>query len=126
MLFTACQPIDYTVNDTGTDDVIRVTNFYWSTDGNVKPYLFTTKHGHIACSMNEVTFFTDDTINDESQMGLPLNKLAQLRQAESDIKVTVSNAIKVNADLSEAIRRGLDRCKETSLRLKKYKADLGI
>lgn len=121
---TACQPIDDTFDD--TDDFIRVNEFYWSTFGNVKPYPFTTQFGDIACSMNEVSFFPDDTANDESQVGLPLNKIAEQRQNESGIKSTVKNAIKPNADLSEAIRMGLDRCEQTKARLDKFRSENGI
>lgn len=118
---TACQPIDNTMND--TDDFIRVNEFYWSTFGNVKPYPFTTQFGDIACSMNEVSFFPKNTADDESQVGLPLNKIAEQRQDESGIKSTVKNAIKPNADLSEAIRMGLDRCKQTKARLDKFRSE---
>ena len=83
-------------------------------------------YGHITCSLNEVTYYPDDTINDESQVGLPLNKLAQHRQAESGIKATVPNAIKPNADLSEAIRMGLDRCKQTKAQLEKFRSESGM
>lgn len=121
---TACQPIDNTVND--TDDFIRVNEFYWSTFGNVKPYPFTTKDGYIACSMNEVSFFPNNTADDESQVGLPLNKIAEQRQDESGIKSTVKNAIKPNADLSEAIRMGLDRCKQRKSQLDNFRAESGM
>ena len=121
---TACQPIDNTVND--TDDVIMVTDFYWSTYGNVKPYPFTTKSGYIACSLDEVYFYPDDTADDESQIGFPLNKLAQQRQAAIGMKPTVSNAIKPNADLSEAIRMGLDRCKQRKAQLDKLRSESGM
>ncbi len=124
LLLTACQPIDNTVND--TDDFIRVDEFYWSTFGNVKPYPFTTQFGDIACSMNEVYFYPDDTADDEWQVGLPLNKLAQQRQDAIGMKPTVSNAIKPNADLSEAIRMGLDRCKQTKARLDKFRSESGM
>ena len=79
---TACQPSDNIVDN--FDDVITVHDLYWSTYDNVKPYPFTTEYGHIACSLNEVTYYPDDTINDESQVGLPLNKLAQQRQDDTD------------------------------------------
>lgn len=121
---TACQPIDNTNSD--VDDTIRVIDFYWSTYGNVKPYPFTTKYGYIACSMNEVTFLPDNTADDESQIGLPLNKLAQQRQNAIGMKPTVSNAIKPNADLSEAIRMGLDRCEQTKVRLDNFRSESGM
>jgi hypothetical protein len=121
---TACQPIDDTVSD--TDDVIEVNDIYWSSYGNVEPYPFTTQYGHIACSLDEVTYYPNDTINDESQVGLPLNKLAQQRQDDSNIEPTVKNAIKPNADLSEAIRMGLDRCKQVQQRLDKLRSESGM
>lgn len=121
---TACQPIDNTVND--TDDFIRVNEFYWSTFGNVKPYPFTTQFGDIACSMNEVSFFPNNTADDELQVGLPLNKIAEQRQDESSIKSTVKNAIKPNADLSEAIRMGLDRCEQTKAQLDNFRSESGM
>lgn len=123
---TACQPINNTVDGTGTDDAISVHDFYWALYDNVKPYPFTTKYGHITCSLNEVTYYPDDTINDESQVGLPLNKLAQRRQNESNMKPTVKNAIKPNADLSEAIKMGLDRCKQTKAQLEKFRSESGM
>ena len=124
LLLAACQPIENEVDY--TDDFIRVNEFYWSTFGNVRPYPFTTEFGDIACSMNEVSFFPDDTANDESQVGLPLNKLAQQRQNESGIKSTVKNAIKPNADLSEAIRMGLDRCKQRKAQLENFRSESGM
>lgn len=39
---TACQPINHTFDDTGTDDAISVHDFYWALYDNVKPYPFTT------------------------------------------------------------------------------------
>lgn len=121
---TACQPIDNTVND--TDDFIRVNELYWSTFGNVKPYPFTAQFGDIACSMNEVSFFPNNTANDESQIGLPLNKLAQQRQDAIGMKPTVSNAIKPNADLTEAIRMGLNRCKQRKAQLENFRSENGM
>lgn len=121
---TACQPSKNTVDN--IDDAITVHDLYWSGYGNVEPYPFTTEYGHIACSLNEVTYYPDDTINDESQVGLPLNKLAQQRQDENGITTTVPNAIKPNADLSEAIRMGLDRCKQVQQQLDKLRSESGM
>lgn len=121
---TACQPINPTVDY--VDDAIRVTAFYWSSYGNVKPYPFTTEYGYIGCSMNEVTFFPNDTVNDDSQVGLPLNKLAQYRQNKIGMEPTVPDAIKPNADLSESIRMGLDRCKRVQKRLNEFRAESGM
>ena len=119
---TACQPIaDY---DTDTDDDIAVVDIFWSSYGNVKPYPFTTKSGHIACSFNEVDFYPDDTANDESSIGWPLNKVAQDSLKSSGMKPNVENAIKPNADLSEAIRMGLDRCKQVQQRLDKFRSEI--
>lgn len=119
---TACQPIaDY---DTDTDDDIAVFDIFWSSYGNVKPYPFTTKSGHIACSFNEVDFYPDDTANDESSIGWPLNKVAQDSLKSSGMKPNVENAIKPNADLSEAIRMGLDRCKQVQQRLDKFRSEI--
>lgn len=117
---TACQPFDDIASD--TDDDIEVSEVYWSSYGNVKPYPFTTSYGNIACSLNEVSFYPDDTANDESAIGFPLNKLAQIRQKASGVTANVENTIKRDADLSEAIRMGLDRCKQTDERLEKFKA----
>ena len=119
---TACQPIaDY---NTDTDDDIAVVDIFWSSYGNVKPYPFTTKSGHIACSFNEVYFYLDDTANDESSIGWPLNKVAQDSLKSSGMKPNVENAIKPNADLSEAIRMGLDRCKQVQQRLDKFRSEI--
>ena len=119
---TACQPIaDY---DTDNDDDIAVFDIFWSSYGNVKPYPFTTKFGHIACSFNEVDFYPDDTANDESSIGWPLNKVAQDSLKSSGMKPNVENAIKPNADLSEAIRMGLDRCKQVQQRLDKFRSEI--
>ncbi len=107
---TACQPNEDTYIDTDND--IEVSEVFWAANDNVKPYPFTTEYGDIACSMNEVYFYPDDSANDESQIGLPLNKLAEVRLKEAKLKPTVANAIKPHADLSEAIRMGLDHCKK--------------
>lgn len=76
--------------------------------------------------MNEVSFFPNNTADDDSQVGLPLNKLAQKRQDEIGMKPTVSNAIKPNADLFEAIRMGLDRCKQKKARLENFRSESGM
>ena len=121
---TACQPIaDY---DTDTDDDIAVVDIFWSSYGNVKPYPFTTKSGHIACSFNEVDFYPDDTANDASRIGWPLNKVAQDSLKANGMKPNVENAIKPNADLSEAIRMGLDRCEQVQQRLDEFRSENGI
>ncbi|KAA0912815.1 hypothetical protein [Psychrobacter sp. ANT_WB68] len=117
---TACRPFDDI--DSDTDDYIGVSEVHWSSYGNVKPYPFTTSYGNIACSLNEVSFYPDDTANDELTIGFPLNKLAQIRQKTSGVTANVKNTIKRDADLSEAIRMGLDRCKQTEERLEKFKA----
>ena len=88
---TACQPFDDIASD--TDDDIEVSEVYWSSYGNVKPYPFTTSYGNIACSLNEVSFYPDDTANDESTIGFPLNKLAQIRQKASGVTANVENTI---------------------------------
>ncbi|MES1964959.1 hypothetical protein M0N77_06390 [Psychrobacter sp. AH5] len=119
---TACQPIaDY---DTDTDDDIAVVDIFWSSYGNVKQYPFTIKSGHIACSFNEVDFYPDDTANDESSIGWPLNKVAQDSLKSSGMKPNVENAIKPNADLSEAIRMGLDRCKQVQQQLDEFRSEI--
>lgn len=59
---TACQPSKNTIDN--VDDAITVHDLYWSGYGNVEPYPFTTEYGHIACSLNEVTYYPD-----ESQVG---------------------------------------------------------
>ena len=64
--------------------------------------------------MNEVYFFPNDTVNDESQTGLPLNRLAQIKLKKDDIQPTVKNTIKTDADLSEAILMGLDICRKVN------------
>ena len=76
--------------------------------------------------MNEVYFYPDSTADDESQIGFPLNKLAQQRQDAIGMKPTVSNAIKPNADLSEAIRMGLDRCKQRKAQLENFRSESGM
>ena len=121
---TACQPIeDY---DSDTDDFVAVSDIFWSSDGNVKPYPFTAKSGHIACSFNEVDFYPDDTANDESSIGWPLNKVAQDSLKASGMKPNVENAIKPNADLSEAIRMGLDRYNQVQQQLDKLRSESGM
>lgn len=104
LTLTACQPIQI------DDDLIKVSQSEWAIMGNTNPYPFTAEYGEIACSMNEVYFFPTDTANDESQIGLPLNRLADDSLKRDNIKPTVANTIKANADLSEAVQVGLDVC----------------
>ena len=121
---TACQPIED--HDSDIDDYIAVSDIFWSSDGNVKPYPFTAKYGHIACSFNEVDFYPNDTANDESSIGWPLNKVAQDSLKADGMKPNVENTIKPNADLSEAIRMGLDRCKQVQQQLDEFRSENGM
>ncbi len=104
---TACQPMQEI-----DDDFIKVSQTQWAAMNNINPFPFTVEYGEIACSSNEVYFFPNDTANDESLNGWPLNKLAETRLKEAKFKPTVANTIKPNADLSEAIRIGLDHCEK--------------
>ena len=90
LLLIACEPID---NKVFLDDFIAVQEPLWLMNGNVKPYPFATKYGHIACSENEVYYFPNDTANDKSKSGLPLNKLAQLRLRQAHVVPNIENAI---------------------------------
>ncbi len=83
------------------------------------PYPFTAEYGEIACSMNEVYFFPSDTANDESQIRLPINRLAQISLERDNMKPNVANTLKSNADLSELIKIDLDICEKVSLKLDK-------
>ena len=105
LLLIACQPVLL-------DDTVSINKADWLSMNNDKPYPFTTDNGYIGCSMNEVYYFPNDTVNDESNNGLPLNKLAQIRLQREKITPNVENAIIPNADLSEAIRIGLDHCQK--------------
>ena len=113
LLLIACQPVF-------VDDTVSINKADWLAMNSDKPYPFTTDSGHIACSMNEVYYFPNDTVNDESNNGLPLNKLAQIRSQQEKITPNVENAIIPNADLSEAIRIGLDHCQK----VQKQSADI--
>lgn len=105
LLLIACQPVVL-------DDTVSINKADWLAMNSDKPYPFTTDSGNIACSMNEVYYFPNDTINNELSNGLPLNKLAQARSKQAEITPNVENAIIPNADLSEAIRIGLDHCQK--------------
>ncbi|WP_298970611.1 hypothetical protein [uncultured Psychrobacter sp.] len=117
---TACQSVNV------DDDTIEVSKADWSAMGNSTPYPFTTDSGHIACSMNEVYYFPDDTVNDESNNGLPLNKLAQTRSQQSGIAPNVQNAIIPDAELSEAIRMGLDHCEKVKEQVAAFNSYIGV
>jgi hypothetical protein len=110
LLLTACQPIQDA--EVFVDDDIAVNQSLWKIDGNTKPYPFTVKYGNIACTMNEVYFYPNDTANDESQVGLPINRLAEISLRRFNMKPTMANTIKPNADLSEVINIGLDVCEK--------------
>ena len=114
LILTACQPFqDYET----VDDFKPVNEALWVAEGNLKPYPFTVKYGNIACTMNAVYFFPDDTANDESQVGLALNRLAEDSLKKDNIQPTMTNTIKSNHDLSEAISIGLDICKKVKAQL---------
>ncbi|WP_201554480.1 hypothetical protein [Psychrobacter sp. 72-O-c] len=113
LLLTACQPIQD--NKAVIDDDIEVSQSLWQTEGNVTPYPFTVDYGNIACTMNEVYFFPTDTANDESQIGLPINRLAEISLRQDKMKPAVANTIKPNADLSEVVQIGLGVCKKAQL-----------
>ena len=114
-LLTACQPLGEL-----DDDVMEVSKSQWANMDTTKPYPFTVDYGQISCSLNEVEFYPYDTAYDESQVGLPLNRLAQIRAARADLKPTVEYSIKPNADLSEAIQMGLEHCKKVNAQLAKF------
>ena len=118
LLLTSCKPI-YS-DEVIIDDAIGINKGLWVIDGNVKPYPFTTDYGYIACSMNEVYYYPDYTADDETQIGLPVNRLAQNKLKQDGLKPTVINAIKPNADLSEAIKIGLDHCKKVNRQVAEF------
>lgn len=113
LLLTACQPIQ--ADDVIIDNDIAVNEMLWAMEGNATPYPFTVEYGNIACSMNEVYFYPDNTANDESQLGQPVNRLAQLSLERDNMTPTVANTIKANADLSDVIKIGLNICKQVNL-----------
>jgi len=61
ILLTACQPVQNI-----DDDFVQISKSQWTAVDNIKPYPFTVEYGEVACSMNEVYFFPNDTANDES------------------------------------------------------------
>ena len=111
LILTACYPA---VDDEVIDDFEAISEALWTIKGYADPYPFTVKFGNIACTMNEVYFFPNDTVNDASQMALPLNKLAQMKLKTENIQPTVKNTIKTDANLSEAIRIGLNICRKSN------------
>ncbi len=107
LLLTACQPVQGL-----DDDFIKVSSSQWVSMNTHAPYPFTAESGEIACSMNEVYFYPDDTANDESQIGWPLNDSAKASLEQDGLTPTVTNVIKPDADLAEAVQIGLDHCKK--------------
>ena len=114
---TACQPVQ--TDDIFYDDDKSINKSLWTMEGNTTPYPFTVKYGNITCSMKKVYFYPNDTANDESQIGQPVNRLAQLSLERNNITSTVANTIKANADLSDVIKIGLNICKQVDLQFRK-------
>ncbi|WP_227430392.1 hypothetical protein [Psychrobacter sp. I-STPA6b] len=81
---------------TPVDDFVKVSQASWTAN---TPYPFTTD-GEITCVRDAVYFYPDDTANDESQVGQPLNDEAVELNKKAGLTATVPNSIK--GSLSDA------------------------
>lgn len=84
-------------------DTIVVDEIRWKW-AKLGEYPFTTG-GDLACSNDSVEFYPQEM--HEQDIGLPLNQPAKDNFKKSNLTPNVANAIKPNADLSQAVKLGL-------------------
>ena len=80
------------------------------------PYPFTVPSGEISCeahaSSGREVYFEPNGFTDESYIGTPLNQTAVNSLEQASMSVNVPYSIKQDADLSNAIKVGLQVCDE--------------
>ena len=108
---TAFEPPEPTIKINNSEfkvngETILIDEIRWKW-AKLGDYPFTTG-GDLACSNNSVEFYPDSF--HEQDIGLPLNKVAQERFKQANLTPNVANAIKPNADLSQAVKLGLMIC----------------
>lgn len=118
LYLSGCTPANHVPeNNTGSDkltpypkyngDTLPINETSWQQLG-YSDYPFLT-YGDLACVNNEVYFYPADSFN-ETAIGTPLNQQAANALATMQLKPTEKNAIKPGANLSQAIKVGLDIC----------------
>lgn len=114
LLLSACQRVEqlpptitfnnskFEVNGT----TVTVNPIDWKLTG-MGDYPFITS-GDLACSNNSVEFYPNEL--HETDIGLPLNKIAQDNFKQANLTPNVANVIKPQADLSQVVKLGLMIC----------------
>ena len=100
---------------------INVSEASWTLD-NKGTYPFTATKGEISCASHPVkgreVYFAPEGFTDEDYIGTPLNQPAILSLEQANMSPNVPYMIKKGANLSEAIKIGLQVCDEMQDALK--------
>lgn len=121
----ACTPLpknDVTHDEFYGAGFIEVSSATWSSR-YTSPYPFTVAAGEIVCSAHpsfgRMVYFMPTGFTDESYIGTPLDQAAANSLKREEISSNVPYSIKKGADLSDAIKIGLQVCDEQQDMLKK-------
>ena len=89
-------------------DTLPIDEKSWNSLG-YQNYPFLT-NGDLACTSDEIYFYPENSFN-ENAVGTPLNRKAEYSIKQHGWQVNVPYKIKQGADLTQAIKIGLDICK---------------
>ncbi len=94
----------------------------WATNYGTT-YPFTVSSGEISCGLHaelgREVYFEPTGFTDESYIGTPLNQTAISSLQQADMSANVPYSIQQNADLSDAIKVGLQVCDEQQAMLER-------
>lgn len=121
----ACAPLsedDAAHNESYGAGFIEVSTATWSSRYS-SVYPFTVANGELVCSVHprfgRMVYFMPAGFTDESYIGTPLNRAAANSLKQNKISSNVPYNIKKDADLSDAIKAGLQVCDEQQAMLEK-------
>ncbi len=99
---------------------IKVNQTLWS-EKYTKPYPFSVAGGEISCGSHpkfgREVYFEPEGFTNESYIGTPLNQAARNSLEQDNMASNVPYSIRAGADLSEAIKIGLQVCADYQDRL---------
>ena len=120
LTITACSPSSAVDKNYGTG-FMTVDQSTWAANYQT-PYPFTVPSGEISCGWHaefgREVYFEPVGFSADSYIGTPLNKAATESLKQANISANVPYSINKGADLSDAIKIGLQVCDELRDKLK--------
>lgn len=121
IIIVGCVPIEQDHPESYGSGYIYVNETLWALN-NTLPYPFTVPEGEISCNLHppkgREVYFSPIGFTDEYYIGTPLNQTAVSSLQQAHMSPNVPYSIIKGANLSEAIKVGLNLCEEMSDMLK--------